>query len=136
MKDVNIERKASLAAKAPSSDFAVNPPVVLDPALQTTNTSGDNMEFENGVENLPSSKVTLLPGTQGGDGHGATILNSADSDELNRQQQAATKAQAAFRGYLVIFCVIKYCTYDNQLISKNIVKLILFIFLCIHSVIL
>lgn len=109
MKDVIIERKASPAAKEPSGDLAASPPVVLDPTLQTNNQSENNGEFDNGFQNVPSSMVTSLPGTQGGDGHGTTISDSADSAELRRQQEAATKAQAAFRGYLVRFWVTEYC---------------------------
>ena len=39
--------------------------------------------------------ISLTEGTIG--------LNSADSAEITRQEQAATKAQAAFKGYLVTF---------------------------------
>lgn len=131
MKDVTIERKASLAAKAPSSDLAENPSVVFDPTPQTTDKGRDQTEIERGVANLPSSEVTLLSGVQGADGQGTIVLNSADSDELNRQQQAATKVQAAFRGYLVIFYGIEYCNSCNKLFVKNMIKLIHFFFLCI-----
>lgn len=81
-----------------------NPPAVLETALQTTNTNIGLPECEEEVTIAPTSEVTLLSGVQGTDGQATMPISSADADELNRQHQAATKAQAAFRGYLVIFC--------------------------------
>lgn len=103
MKDVASGRKISSVARAPSSDLVENPPVVLETSLQTTNTNSGLPECEAEVTGVPVSGVTLLSGVQGADGQGTTPTSSADIDELNRQHRAATKAQAAFRGYLVIF---------------------------------
>lgn len=103
LKDVTSGRKISSVARAPSSDLVENPPPVSETALQTTNTNSGLPECETEVTRAPSSEVTLLPGVQGTDGQGTMPISSADADELNRQHQAATKTQAAFRGYLVIF---------------------------------
>ncbi|KAL8124487.1 protein IQ-DOMAIN 31-like [Apium graveolens] len=99
-KDVTSGRKISSVARAPSSDLVENPPSVLETALQTANTNSGLPECETEVTRAPSSEVKLLSGVQGVDGQGTIAIGSADADELNRQHQAATKAQAAFRGYL------------------------------------
>ncbi|XP_017242135.1 protein IQ-DOMAIN 31 [Daucus carota subsp. sativus] len=99
-KDVTSGRKISSVARAPSSDLVENPSAVLETAMQTTNPNGGLPERATEVTRAPTSEVTLLSGVQGADDQGTMPLSSADTDELNRQHQAATKAQAAFRGYL------------------------------------
>lgn len=99
-KDVTSGRKISSVARAPASDLVENPPAVLETALQTTNTNNGLPECETEVTRAPTSEVTLLSGVQGADSQGTMPISSVDADELNRQHQAATKAQAAFRGYL------------------------------------
>lgn len=100
-KDIMIERKTSITAKAPSGDMMVGPPVISDPLPQTTDIRSEHIEIEKGsTANLPRGTVAILPEIQGADGKANTGSNSANKAELNRLEQAASKAQAAFRGYL------------------------------------
>ncbi|KAA8530335.1 hypothetical protein F0562_005044 [Nyssa sinensis] len=95
------QKKASVAAKAPSGDLAVDPPLISELPPQTTNRSGGHAEFGNvTAANLPCNAVVSFPGKQPADIKGTMGSNSAPSDEITRQEQAAIKAQAAFRGYL------------------------------------
>lgn len=115
-KGVTIQERASVAAKAPSGDLAVNPPVISDQTRQTTSIRGEHNELERGTSaNLPCGVDVVLPGTLGVDGNVTMVSNPSNDAELTKLEQAATKAQAAFRGYLVIFSisVSEYCTSVN-----------------------
>lgn len=91
---------------APSEPYVISnlPP-------QTTYRSDENTELERGISASLSFDAVSLPANQGADTEGVVVLNSANNAELIRQDQAATKAQAAVRGYLVIcFCLhIRAC---------------------------
>lgn len=86
------ERKASMAAKAPSGDLALDSLVISDPLPQAIDTSGEALSDKSSSVNLPSDA--------GADGRGTAGFNAENDAELTRQEEAATKAQAAFRGYL------------------------------------
>ncbi|XP_059670308.1 protein IQ-DOMAIN 31-like [Cornus florida] len=79
-KDATIEKKVSVFAKAPSEYLSADPPVISDLPPQTTDRGGENTQFDNGTTTMG--------------------LNSENNAETARQEKAATKAQAAFRGYL------------------------------------
>lgn len=79
-----------------------DPYVISDLPPQTTYRSDENTELERGISANLSCDAVLLPGIQGTDTEGVMVLNSANNSEIIRQEQAATKAQAAVRGYLVI----------------------------------
>ncbi|KAL2532120.1 Protein IQ-DOMAIN 31 [Abeliophyllum distichum] len=86
-KNVTIEKKA--AAKTPEEDLSV------------TDRGPNNVEFEKGTTaGVPCENAALLPVDQGVDAQSTLELNSIDTAELRRQEEAAVKAQAAFRGYL------------------------------------
>ncbi|CAK9186125.1 unnamed protein product [Ilex paraguariensis] len=88
-KDRTVEKKASIASNAASGDLAVDSPEIPDLLCPNTDRSGENIEFEKGTTaNVPCDAAVLLPGKQDADA------------EVMRQEQAATTAQAAFRGYL------------------------------------
>jgi hypothetical protein len=99
-------KEATIACKAVPGDLAANPSVISDVALHTSNRIEENSE--KGVTvNLAHDAVVSIPGKQGACTEGTTGLDSADSAEIAKQEQAATKAQAAFRGYLVSFSCMK-----------------------------
>ncbi|GFY83019.1 hypothetical protein Acr_02g0012590 [Actinidia rufa] len=97
-----IEKKKSFDAKAPSGALDVDPPVSADLPPQTTYRSGRNTELGRGTSVNLSSGEILFSGTQGADAEGivGVGLTAANNDEIIQLEQAATKAQAAFRGYL------------------------------------
>ncbi|CAI9758642.1 unnamed protein product [Fraxinus pennsylvanica] len=63
---------------APTGDLTVSPLLVSDLPYQATDRGAENLECDKGI---------VGP-------------NSSDDGEIRRQEQAATKAQAAFRGYM------------------------------------
>ncbi|CAL5325805.1 unnamed protein product [Camellia sinensis] len=85
----SFPKNAAIEKKAPSGVLAVDPPAIADLPSQTT---GGNTDLESGT-----NETFLLPRNQGSDTEDAVGLNSASNGEI---EQAATKAQAAFRGYL------------------------------------
>ncbi|KAM3761669.1 hypothetical protein ACB098_01G285800 [Castanea mollissima] len=99
LKKSTTNKEATIACKAVSGDLSANPSVVSDVALHTLNRIEENSEI--GVTaNLPHDAVVSMPVKQGAHTEGTMGLDSADSAEITRQEQAATKAQAAFKGYL------------------------------------
>lgn len=99
LKKSATNKEATIACKAVPGDLAANPSVISDVALHTSNRIEENSE--KGVTvNLAHDAVVSIPGKQGACTEGTTGLDSADSAEIAKQEQAATKAQAAFRGYL------------------------------------
>ncbi|KAK3030832.1 hypothetical protein RJ639_035761 [Escallonia herrerae] len=96
-KDITIEKKASVTVKAPpSGGLDANHE---DLPLQTTDIIAGKTELDTAASS-PCDPVVLLPGLQGADGLGTTVLSPAKDAELTRKELAATKTQAAFRGYL------------------------------------
>ncbi|XP_010242391.1 PREDICTED: protein IQ-DOMAIN 31 isoform X2 [Nelumbo nucifera] len=93
------EKEACIAAKAPIADSAVDPPLVSHPAPGTIDRRGGNLEPEKGVV-LPHDGDVSLPGSQDKDQERNTGSGGPNDPERIRQEKAATKAQAAFRGYL------------------------------------
>lgn len=95
------DREATIACKAVSNDLAANPSVISNVALHTSNRIEENSE-KGSSANLPHDAVVSLPGKQGAHTEGTMGLDSPGIAEATRHEQAATKAQAAFRGYLVM----------------------------------
>ncbi|KAL5722662.1 IQ-domain [Ranunculus cassubicifolius] len=90
MKSSN-EKEVLVSPKAPSAGLVVNPSLVP----QTEN--GENSVLERSEESGLSVDGLVL--VQGADNLGSTTSDLSDPERI-RQEQAATKAQAAFRGYL------------------------------------
>lgn len=88
--------------KTSEGNLALEPPVA---SLLTASLVGRNegkLEKENKeAANSSHDKEDILPGKQETDALGSTPQNAPYDPEKIRQEQAATKAQAAFRGYLV-----------------------------------
>lgn len=100
-KKAATEREAFIAVKAQSGDLALDPPVVSVPAPHTTDRSGGNSVLERATtDNLPHDVVLLSPGSQDVDTKANVELGLPNNTDIIRLEQAATKAQAAFRGYL------------------------------------
>ncbi|XP_059452844.1 protein IQ-DOMAIN 31-like isoform X2 [Corylus avellana] len=93
------DKEATIACKAVSSDLAANHSVISNVALHTSNRIEENSE-KGSSANLPHDAVVSLPGKQGAHTEGTMGLDSPGGAEVTAYEQAATKAQAAFRGYL------------------------------------
>lgn len=96
-KDATSEKKSS--AKAPLGDLSLNSPT-LDPPVQNSDSGGDQAGLEKGTStDFACETASLSSATHDIDPHVKGAI-STDDAELKRQEHAATKAQAAFRGYL------------------------------------
>lgn len=99
MKKFANEKEARIAAKTPEADLCLDPLV----ASEAPNIIDKNEIL--GFENREASGGGILSGEQDADIQGCRQLNALNDPERIRLEQAATKSQAAFRGYLVNF----YC---------------------------
>lgn len=111
LKDATSEIKTSVTSKAPSKDFGADSMVISSPVRPVIASSEEHIELEK------TSSANLMPDTAE-DLRSPVEFNAANGEELIRLEQAATKAQAAFRGYLVIllslinlFCMLKSYVY-------------------------
>lgn len=96
-KDVTGEKKSS--AKAPLGDLSLDS-TALDPPLQNFDSGVDQVGLEKGTStDFACETASLSSATHDIDLHVKGAI-STDDAELKRQEHAATKAQAAFRGYL------------------------------------
>ncbi|XP_071735053.1 protein IQ-DOMAIN 31-like [Rutidosis leptorrhynchoides] len=85
-KDATSEIKTSVVNMPPSNDVGADSMVISSPVRPVIASSEEHIELEK------SSSANLLPDT--------TEYVAASGEELIKLEQAATKAQAAFRGYL------------------------------------
>ena len=69
--------------------------LALDPTPNTIARNEEDLELEN------KEAETVLPENQEIDTVGSVLQDAPPDPEKMRQEEAATKAQAAFRGYLV-----------------------------------
>ncbi|KAK6913228.1 protein of unknown function DUF4005 [Dillenia turbinata] len=97
----NISKKARgqketfIAAKSHSSSLHEDPPADLNLETHSTNGNGENVLLERGTsEKLAPEGIISLPEDQD------TELDELSTAEITRQEEAAAKLQAAFRGYL------------------------------------
>ncbi|XP_052624242.1 uncharacterized protein LOC111920750 isoform X5 [Lactuca sativa] len=81
LKDASLDKKTSITLNTQSNDLAVDSTVMSTPVCHISNINGEQSHLEKSSS--------------------ANLLNVANDDDLIRLEQAATKAQAAFRGYLV-----------------------------------
>nr|XP_043615299.1 protein IQ-DOMAIN 31-like isoform X2 [Erigeron canadensis] len=90
-KDATLEKNASI--KSQSKDIGADSTVISSPVHHVISFSSGNTQLEK------SSSANLMHDTA--DNIRSNLgLDAASDDELIRLEQAATKAQAAFRGYL------------------------------------
>lgn len=96
LKDATLEKKTSITSKATSKDLDDDSMVISSPVPLVMRVSEEHTELEKTSSvNLTNSTSEVARST--------TVLNTENEDESIRLEQAAIKAQAAFRGYLVIF---------------------------------
>ncbi|KAF3437773.1 hypothetical protein FNV43_RR20529 [Rhamnella rubrinervis] len=96
---ITNQREVVVAAKTSGANFASVPPVASqpDPSIVDRN----EVEFENkGAESVSHDEGILLAASQDTEPQGSTPRDAPCDPEQIRKEQAATKAQAAFRGYL------------------------------------
>lgn len=96
LKDDPSDKKTSITINTQSKDLGADSMVKSSPVGHVINVSGEDTQLEK------SSSANLMHDTAENVGS-AMGLNVANEEELIRLGQAATKAQAAFRGYLVGF---------------------------------
>ncbi|KAK6153015.1 hypothetical protein DH2020_012654 [Rehmannia glutinosa] len=82
-------------AKTPAEDLDGNSPVQSDPS-QFTDKGAENMELEKSTSGAIDSSTV----DQGLEPQSNFVSVPLSDDEMRRHSQAATKAQAVFRGYL------------------------------------
>ncbi|CAI9283223.1 unnamed protein product [Lactuca saligna] len=81
-KDATLDKKTSITLNTQSNDLAADSTIISTPVCHVSNINGEESQLE---KNSSSS---------------GNLINAANDDELIRLEQAATKTQAAFRGYL------------------------------------
>ncbi|OVA13314.1 IQ motif [Macleaya cordata] len=95
------DKGAWVADNAAIADLVVGPPSISQPAYATIDRNGRNPESEERVAPiLPRDGVVPVPEIQDADKQGNTGSSAPNDPERIREEHAATKAQAAFRGYL------------------------------------
>ncbi|KAF5203555.1 Iq-domain [Thalictrum thalictroides] len=92
----NTEKETLVAAKEPTADFPVDPPLVSEPITGASDREAGNMV----VEHVKTSDFPCGEGGTLDENHGADKQGTTDDREKIRKEHAAIKAQAAFRGYL------------------------------------
>lgn len=92
--------EALAPSKTPSTDIIVEPPSNSLPISVTSN--GSEVDFRKGPNAIAPNDANILSSDKDGNALTNGLALSEDT-ENERLQQAATKAQAVFRGYLVIF---------------------------------
>ncbi|PIA62576.1 hypothetical protein AQUCO_00200526v1 [Aquilegia coerulea] len=89
------EKEALVSAKVPTTGLVATSPLIAQPDPMPNRKIGENSELEQS-----NSELVVAVGDQGADKQGTTTSDVANVQDRIRQEQAATKAQAAFRGYL------------------------------------
>lgn len=105
MKNVTPDKKT--AEKTPVDDLPGNSPVISDPS-QLTERGVDTLELEKETFGSPCDAIALSPVNLSVDSQNNNSTVAVSDAEMKKQDDAATKAQAAFRGYLVNFSNIAY----------------------------
>ncbi|KAI9175086.1 hypothetical protein LWI28_027075 [Acer negundo] len=98
---VTNERDLLVAVNASEADATFDPPLTSHLTPKTTHSNERKLELENkeAVDGSESGAMSL-PGSQVADSQNFMPEDAPDDPERIRQEEAATKAQAAFRGYL------------------------------------
>lgn len=100
LQKVANEKEALVAVKASEPDAALDPPSDSHPTRNTIHR--DERRLTEDKESVDLS----LQGSQVTDSQNLTLQDVSYDPEKIRQEKAATKAQAVFRGYLVIFSFV------------------------------
>lgn len=95
---------AAAAGKEPV--FSENSPVISEPVLVSAHNNETVREVAKG-ENSSVQEVPVTDVSQDLEKQGSVGSDTSNDAERVREERAAVKAQAAFRGYLVIFVFLK-----------------------------
>lgn len=91
------------------ADASLDPPLDSHPTANATQRDETKSVLENKeAANISDNGGLSLPGSQVADSQNLTQHDAPCDPEKIRKERAATKAQAAFRGYLVIFCFSRH----------------------------
>ncbi|XP_077245816.1 protein IQ-DOMAIN 31-like [Tasmannia lanceolata] len=94
------ERETWITGKGPSDELAVDSPLISEPVSASTDKNGWK-ESEKGLSSsVPYDGEVLLPASQNAENQGTVGSHAFNDMEKFREEKAAIKAQAAFRGYL------------------------------------
>lgn len=102
MKNVTPNKRTAVEDPARDSSFIPD---------QLTERGAENLELEKGTSGSQFDAVGVAYVDQGIDSPKNNDLVLVSDDEKRRQEQAATQAQAAFRGYLVRFFILAYLNF-------------------------
>ncbi|KAI3974194.1 hypothetical protein MKX01_033445 [Papaver californicum] len=95
------KKGAGDATNVEVADLSVGHPSITQPAYASIDRNGDHVESEVvAVPTVTHDEVALVPGSHDADNLGTEESVGPNDPERVREEAAATKAQAAFRGYL------------------------------------
>lgn len=96
------EKEVLVSAKASETTTVISHPVASHPTPNTIDTNeGVPKITNNEAANVLHERSISIPGNQDAEVQGSTCQDAPSDPERIREEEAATKAQAAFRGYLV-----------------------------------
>lgn len=97
----SVSDKGYIGGKAPAA-LSGNSSVISEPVLVSTDNNGIILNLEKGTpSNLDGDGGMLSATSQVAEKPGFAKYSTSNDPEKLREEQAAIKAQAAFRGYLV-----------------------------------
>jgi hypothetical protein len=102
----NKAAAAAAAAAGKEPAFSESSPVISEPVLVSAHNNETAREAAKG-ENSSVQEVPVTDVSQDLEKQGTVGSDTSNDAERLREEQAAVKAQAAFRGYLVIFVFLK-----------------------------
>lgn len=91
-----------VSAKASEATSVISHPAASHPIPKSIDTNEALSTITNNeAANGSHERSISIPGNQDGEIQGSTCQDALSDPERIRKEEAATKAQAAFRGYLV-----------------------------------
>lgn len=94
-----------ISSQLPVSQPSVAPPVAPSPAVETVVRREPELEQQGATVEVSHANVDGLSANEDSAQPSVNLSSEKDLDSI-RLEEAATKAQAAFRGYLVIFFLL------------------------------
>lgn len=87
-----------VSSKLSVPEFTVSAPVISPPLVATVVSNGVDSEIRAAAE-VQNDNITLLSAKEDGQ---TQAISSSGSQDLQKREEAATKAQSAYRGYVVL----------------------------------
>ena len=103
MKKAKNEKDVWVTGKEPPSEVAVDHPFISMPVAANANRNEEISALEKGLASSVASGGDSLPTNHPAESQVTIGYESSNALEKFKEEQAAIKAQAAFRGYLVNF---------------------------------